>query len=103
MGLIGLIMIVVMIVCQVSIYLTHWNERRWARRLVKAGPEERVDILLAWCGNLGVSVEGTDLDLGEKGPLPYTISGISHTELREAVEEENLLGDEELKKIEKEL
>lgn len=38
-------------------------------RLVKAGPEERADILRSWCAELEVSVEGTDLDLGEKGPL----------------------------------
>jgi hypothetical protein len=99
-GMLGSIMIVVMIVCQVSIYLTQWQERRWARRLVKAGPEERVDVLRSWCEGLGVNVEGTDLDLGEERPLPYTI-GISHTELREDVEEQNFLGDEEGEKMEK--
>ncbi len=53
------------------------------RQLVNAEPQERVDILRSWCYGLGVNYGGTDLDLEEKRPLPYTLSGISHLELRE--------------------
>lgn len=100
MGLVTL-MIFIMVVRRVVICFTQWEERRWASRIVKAGPEERVEILGSWCGSLGVSVEGTDLDLGEKRPLPYTLSGISRTEVRKDVEERLWLGFEEGEKMEK--
>jgi hypothetical protein len=41
------------------------------------------------------------LDLGEKRPLVYTPSGISHMELREDVEEQIWRGYDEFKKMEK--
>ena len=46
-------------------------------------------------------MEGMDLDLGENGPLPHKIFGISHTELRKDVEERLWLGFEEGEKMEK--
>ncbi|PMD17349.1 hypothetical protein NA56DRAFT_728969 [Hyaloscypha hepaticicola] len=104
MGLV-LVIIFVMIVCQIATYLTQQRKRRWVSRLVKAGPEERADILRSWCAELGVSVEGTDLDLdlGEERPLPDTTFGISHAELSKDVEERLWLGFEEGEKMRREL
>ena len=96
-----MMMISVLIVFCIIMYFTEWQEKRLANRLVEARPEERVDILRAWCQDWNIDVEGTDLDFGEKRLLVYTPSGISHLELREDVEEQTWLGYEVLEKLEK--
>ena len=96
-----MMIISVLIVLCIIMFFTDGQDRRLANRLVEAGPEERVDILRAWCQEWNIDVEGTDLDLGQKRPLVYTPSGISHMELREDVEEQIWLGYEELEKMEK--
>jgi hypothetical protein len=96
-----MMMISILIVFCIIMYFTQWQEKRLANRLVEARPEERVDILRVWCQDWNIDVEGTDLDLGEKRPLVYTPSGISHMELREDVEEQTWQGHEEFEKMEK--
>jgi hypothetical protein len=96
-----MMMISVLIVLCIIMFFTDGQDRRLANRLVEAGPEERVDILRAWCQDWNIDVEGTDLDLGQKRPLVYTPSGISHMEPREDVEEQIWLGYEEFEKMEK--
>ena len=93
--------ILIVIVCR-FIVLLKWEERKLVSRLVKAEPEERDKILRRRCWELVVKMEGKDMDLGKKGPWFFKLLGIYVEDLRrKSVEKGDLLGDEEMERMEK--